>query len=170
MSAYLTEALGAALVRLLANQSIEKIGVDLLAAEAGVGRASYFRNFTSREAVLTDYILLLWERYEAELDMVRFRADPFYRIHSYFQFCYIYRNMNERIIQVGCEVTILRAYESIVQNHAYSYPDDSTYESAFLAYGLYGVFLRWAKNGYEESPEAMTELMITRVFGHELPY
>lgn len=49
MSVYVTKALGEALIELMKTEAIEKITVDELTGKAGIGRATYFRNFNGKE-------------------------------------------------------------------------------------------------------------------------
>ena len=53
MSAYATDMLGPALLSLMAEKDIRRVTIDELAIRAGVGRATYFRNFSSKEELLT---------------------------------------------------------------------------------------------------------------------
>ena len=39
-----------------------------------------------------------------------------------------------------------------------------TYESYYLAYGLFGIFMKWARNGYAESVQMMTQIVVERIF------
>ena len=39
-----------------------------------------------------------------------------------------------------------------------------TYESYYLAYGLFGIFMKWARNGYAESVQEMTQIVVERIF------
>ncbi|MBR3667207.1 MAG: TetR family transcriptional regulator, partial [Ruminococcus sp.] len=49
MSEYVTSAYGEALFKLMKKKNIEKITVDELCEEGGIGRATYFRNFKSKD-------------------------------------------------------------------------------------------------------------------------
>ena len=35
-----------------------------------------------------------------------------------------------------------------------------TFERAYMAYGLYGVFLKWAKDGYRQTVADMTDMFL----------
>lgn len=64
MSVYVTKALGEALIELMKTEAIEKITVDELTGKAGIGRATYFRNFNGKEDILTSYIVWKWRVFE----------------------------------------------------------------------------------------------------------
>lgn len=159
MSAYVVEALGGALLSLMREKKFEKISVDELTAKAGLGRVTYFRNFARKEDILTAYIVLCWKAYEKAQNLRKYPMNSLYRVRSYFSFCYSMRDINDTIFAAGQESAILRAYEEIIVKKE----DNSTYDRSFLSYGLYGVFLHWARAGYQESPEEMASIAVTRL-------
>ena len=53
---------------------------------------------------------------------------------------------------------ILKAYETILSDLDQGVPRES-FESFYMAYGLFGIFLKWAKGGYSETPAEMTEIV-----------
>ena len=60
MSDYVVSAYGEALFKLMKKKSIEKITVDELCEAGGIGRATYFRNFKSKDEIITAYIIMKW--------------------------------------------------------------------------------------------------------------
>ena len=164
MTEYIVESLGTAVLELMKDKSLEKISVDELTEYAGIGRASYFRNFKSKEDILSAYIEMKWHKYETSHDLKSHKLGSEYRVLNYLKFCYSMKDINEVIISSGHEAAIFRAYEDIITSNG----TDTSYELSFLTYGLYGVFLQWAKTGYRESPEVMTDILINRLFSEAL--
>ena len=39
-----------------------------------------------------------------------------------------------------------------------------TFALSYMAYGLFGVFLKWARDGYAQSPEDMARIVATEIF------
>ncbi len=163
MSAYVIRALGEALIGLMRTEAIEKITVDALTARAGVGRATYFRNFKKKEEILTAYIVFRWRGYEREHRLKEHRLDSHYRVRQYFEFCYSMRGANEVILGQGLQGAILDAYGIVFRDSGQGEEQD-TFARAYMAYGLYGVFLKWAGEGYIKTPEEMTDIVITQIF------
>ena len=54
---------------------------------------------------------------------------------------------------------ILSAYEIIFYDYDEPLASD-TFERAYMAYGLYGVFLKWARDGYKQTIEDMTGMFL----------
>lgn len=159
MSVYITESLGNALFELMKTKPIEKISIDELTKLACIGRASYFRNFNSKEDIITAYIILKWRNFEKSKGLKQYAIYEEYRILSYFQFCLSLKDINSIIISSKCENAILNAYEIIMQDEDLAPNQTHSYKNTYIAYGLYGIFIHWAKLGYHESPEEMTQLI-----------
>ena len=159
MSEYVTSAYGEALFSLMEEKNIEKITVDELCEKGGIGRATYFRNFKSKDEIITAYIAMKWREYESKHKLKEHQLSDSYRVKRYFDFCYSMREKNDLIIGQGHNGAILAAYEIIITDSDTNEPTD-TYENYYLAYGLFGIFIKWAKNGYNESVDEMTKIFI----------
>ena len=167
MSEYVTSAYGEALFRLMKTKDIEKITIDELCEEGGIGRATYFRNFRSKDDIITAYIIMKWREYEREHRLKEHRLNDSYRVKRYFDFCYSMRGKNDLIIGQGHHGAILSAYELIMTDSDTGNSTDS-YESYYLAYGLFGIFIKWARGGYTESVPEMTKIVVERIFADPL--
>jgi len=161
MSAYATDALGRALLSLMAEKDIRKVTADELSARASVGRATYFRNFSSKEELLTAYLVLRWRAYEKTEQLKRLPLSHPIRAQRYFEFCLSLRAENDLMIAQGCAGSILTAFETIVSDADFG--KTGGYGAAFLAYGLYGMFITWARGGWKETPQAMAALVSGRI-------
>jgi hypothetical protein len=73
------------------------------------------------------------------------------------------RKKNDLIIGQGHHGAILSAYELITTDSDTEQAMD-TYESYYLAYGLFGIFMKWARSGYAESVQEMTDIVVNRIF------
>ena len=73
------------------------------------------------------------------------------------------RKKNDLIIRQGHHGAILSAYELIMTDNDTDHSTD-TYESCYLAYGLFGIFMKWARGGYSESIQEMTQIVVEKIF------
>lgn len=55
-NAYVIRHLTDALLKLLHKKPLQEISISELCAQAGVGRASFYRNFDSKEDILKTYL------------------------------------------------------------------------------------------------------------------
>ncbi len=160
MSDYVTEALGRALLDLMQEKNIEKITADELTARAKLGRATYFRNFNAKEEIITQYIVMRWRAYEKAHRLKEHRIDDPYRVRRYFEFCLSMRADNDVIMTQNRSSAILSAYEFIFFNYDEPVASDS-FARTYMAYGLYGIFLKWARDGYRQTTSDMTSMFLT---------
>ena len=70
---------------------------------------------------------------------------------------------NDLIIEQGRTDAILAAFETIVSDADLG--RNGGYEAAFLAYGLYGIFVTWARGGWTETPREMAALVSGHLLG-----
>ena len=167
MSDYVTAAFGEALIKLMKKKSIEKITVDELCETGGIGRATYFRNFKSKDEILTAYIIMRWRAYEKKHRLKEHSLSDMYRVRRYFEFCDSMRQVNDLIFRQGHHGAILSAYETIVTDSDLGSDAGSnvdSYESYYMAYGLFGILMRWAKSGYRDTPQALAEIVANNIF------
>ena len=140
------------LLQMLETQDIHSISISSLVSKAEVGRASFYRNYQSKEDVLRKEA----ERLNKELEVICKNDDPndfrlkliriidFYKAHSDF-YMTIYNAGFEAIIKDSIiDVSLL---ESLVPVAAYTL-------SAFL-YMIYGWVLEWLRRGMKESSDEM---------------
>lgn len=163
MSEYVISAYGEALFKLMEKKNIEKITVDELCETGGIGRATYFRNFKPKDEIITAYIIMKWRGYEKAYRLKEHKLSDSYRVRRYFDFCYSMRTKNDLIIEQGHYGAILSAYEMIMTDSDTEQSSD-TYENYYIAYGLFGILMKWAKGGYAESVQEMTKIVVDRIF------
>lgn len=71
------------------------------------------------------------------------------------------KDANNLIIGQEHAYVIMHAYEIIFHNNVSNSQED--FEKTYMLYGLYGIFINWAKNGYTQTPEQMANIVITRI-------
>ena len=96
------------------RKNIEKITVDELCETGGIGRATYFRNFKSKDEIITTYFIMKWREYEKNHKLKEHKLNDIYRVSRYFEFCYSMRMINDLIFAQGHQGAILSAYETIM--------------------------------------------------------
>lgn len=168
MSDYVVTAYGEALIKLMQEKNIEKITVDELCEAGGIGRASYFRNFRSKDEILTAYIIMRWRAYEKRHRLKEHPLSDLYRVRHYFEFCYSMRAVNDPIFRQGHHGAILSAYETIVTDSDTGNAVNN-YESYYMAYGLFGILMKWAKGGYRDTPQQLAEIVVGKIFAGSKP-
>ena len=161
-NSYVIEQITRALTGLLRAKPIGEVSISELCAAAGVGRASFYRNFDSKEAVLQRQDEALLRRWQRDYDTAKVRAlaegrEPdnlvvsllmLYKENRDF-YTLVYRN-NSRIL-LG---TILKICGPVPED-----ANATAYAKAFIAYGIYGAVSEWIRRGMTESAEELAALL-----------
>lgn len=147
----------AALLAALETKELKDISVSQIAADAGVSRISFYRNYQDKEDVLRTYM----EQFMAgrmngpkpdgthpEQDIL---GDIFAYLVEHKDFFLLLDRRNLFYLLKDIIMEILGPKPES--------PNFSAYTSAFLAYGLYGWIEEWFARGMQESAWEMRELL-----------
>lgn len=145
------------LLELLKEKNIEDIDIRYLCSKAGVGRASFYRNYSSKEDVILQYSNKLIQEWGTAFENDP-NSSPFnvfgslfkhYKEHSSFYSTLIRQNMSYIILD-----TIKKTVGLLPE-----LSNKEAYEKAFFAYGLYGWICEWIQRGMQESPEEINQML-----------
>lgn len=153
---YVIRHMTESLLTLLEHKAIEDISICELCDHAGIGRASFYRNFKSREDILKTYLdqlLYGWKSdWETQNDIPL--SSLIYMIFRHFeQQKDFYRLLNERHLIYLLKDAILDLMELKPD-----LPKGEAYAKAFVAYSLYGWIEVWFQRGMQESAQEMADL------------
>ena len=147
------------LIKLLESKPVEKITIPEIAGLAGVGRTTYFRNFSSKEEVLSFKLIILWERWTEEKSIEKKKSFNTENALTFFQFNYSIKPLLELLFRQNLQSALFRSfYEYMMPDHSAD-PVDS-YTSSFYSYGLFGLLDEWISRGFAETPEQMNEIVL----------
>ncbi len=163
---FLKECLSDALIKLLKTKPIEKITIPELAGTANVGRTTYFRNFSSKNEVLTFKIVKLWDKWADEHCLAEPRGYSTDNALDFFHFNYSIREILNLVYKRGLQSALYDAfYHVIMPRHGAASME--RYKNSFYCYGLFGLLDEWIKSEFKESPEEMTEIFIREILGQK---
>ena len=153
---YVIEHITDSMLKLLRDKPIDTISISELCDDAGVGRASFYRNFDSKEGILRIYLNQLFSDLRAEYDssddkslnrLVKTMFSHFERNRDFYSL------LNER--------QLIYLLKDVVMEICGPKPENSkveAYTKAFVAYTLYGWIEVWFQRGMQESAEEMALL------------
>ncbi len=153
---YVIEHITKSLLTLLRDKAIEDISISELCDNAGIGRASFYRNFNSKEDILKAYINQLFNGWKSdwEKDNNLPLSSAIGMIFEHFeQHRDFYRLLNERHLIYLLKDVILDTMELKPD-----LPKGEAYAKAFVVYSLYGWMEVWFQRGMQESAEEMKQL------------
>ena len=156
---FLMDCMGDALLRLMRDQSFEKISIGQIVKTAGVGRSTWFRHFDTKTDALTYRVARMWYQWAEDhgIDGAR-RYNPD-NAAQFFQFNYEIRPVLIMIYSAGLPTVIYTAFNQVMV-HQFGDQIDERYWRCFFSYGLFGLLEEWIKRDFAESPEEMTAIFL----------
>ena len=151
-----------ALFELMKEKDFSKITIDELTKRAKVGRVTYFRNFKSKEEIVSFKLFTLWREWSQEHGIEEHHQFTVENSKDFFEFNYSIREYIDLIYKAKSEQTIYDAFYEVMKPQFEIDGVLSQYEVRFYCYGIFGLLDYWVKNGYKETPEEMTEFMHRR--------
>jgi AcrR family transcriptional regulator len=152
----ITESITEALLQLMNVNEFGKITVTDITKEAGVGRASFYRNFGGKEDVIRKRLMSITDEFMERMNF-DFRRDA----HKfYITGLFLHLESNRDLIELlrRCNLLFLikeefdRAFLKRVDKETPKY-------ICYMASGAYyNLFYYWVQNGYKETPEELAEL------------
>ena len=155
-NAYVIRHLTDALLKLLHKKPLQEISISELCAQAGVGRASFYRNFDSKEDILKTYLREIFQSCMEACENSHDRnlsATIRILFSHYEEYRDFYSLLNERdlIYMLKDEIITIcgpRPEASAIE----------AYSSAFAAYSLYGWTEVWFQRGMKENSEEIASM------------
>ena len=156
---YLKECISDAILALVREKPLHKLTAEEIAQKAGVGRATYFRAFSSREEAVTFKFIRLWDRYADDHGIrVRDRFDLNNAL-PFFQYNYSIRPLLKAVYDAGLEEAIHESFARIMVPPERTEDAAAAYRETFYAHGLYGLLDGWIRRDFRETPEEMAQML-----------
>lgn len=151
---FLKECLSDALIQLMREKDFEKISIKEIADTAGVGRATWFRNYTSKNEALTFKFVQVWNRWADEHAIAVCDRFDLANAKNFFQFNYEIKHILEIVYTSNMQSAIYDAFYQVMMPQ-YGANAKECYQARFYSYGLFGLLDEWIKRGFKESVEEM---------------
>lgn len=147
---YIKEQLAITLFDLIKTKEFSDISISELVNKAGVGRASFYRKYTCKEDVLSQYITEKLEQWKNDFD-----ANPVGDF-TVSLFNYFYENKEIYLLLYKANLSNI-LYESIRIASGINSQSNNilTYEVATFAGTLFGLTDEWMRNGMLETPQEL---------------
>lgn len=156
---FIKDCMADALEKLMETRHLKDISVEEITDLAGVGRATYFRNFNSKYEVVAYKQIKEWKAYRDEHELFPSNEFNYDKTLMFWQFQYKVRERTRlRFSDPDGNMHIF----SIVVKEVFAPEDGNEYEDsykiAFFSYGLMGLLQKWLENGFKETPEEMVNI------------
>lgn len=154
---FLKECLSDALIRLLREKKIEKISVKEIAETAGVGRATWFRNYTGKNEALTFKLVQVWNRWADEHAIAVRDRFALANAKDFFRFNYEIKHILQVVYDAKMQSAVYDAFYQVMMP-PYGANAEACYQARFYSYALFGLLDEWIKRGFRESPDEMVRI------------
>lgn len=155
-NSYVIEHITDALLELMRSKPIEDISISELCEVAGIGRASFYRNFNSKEAILRGHIQNIFQdwtngdKQDANQPLSELLKSMFTHFETHRSF---YELLNQR--------NLIYLLKDVIIGICGPNPEHSkteAYARAYVAYALYGWIEVWFQRGMKETAEEIAGL------------
>lgn len=159
-NAYVIEHITEALLELLGDKPIGDISISELCDLAGIGRASFYRNFESKEEILRRYINKIFMEWTDEADGKENRplSELLGLLFAHFEkHRDFYSLLNKRNL-----VSLLKDVIIGLCGPKPEHSKTEAYARAYVAYTLYGWIEVWFQRGMQETAAEIAELFMAQ--------
>lgn len=153
---YVIEHITESLLTLLEDKAIEDISISELCDNAGIGRASFYRNFNSKDDILKAYINKLFHGWKS--DWEKNNSIP---LSSAIGIIFEHFEQHRAFYHLLSERHLIYLLKDVILDTMELKPDlpkGEAYAKAFAAYSLYGWIEVWFQRGMQEPAEEMRQL------------
>lgn len=151
---YTKQELLRALLKLLESKTLDDISITELVATANVGRASFYRNYASKEDILLDYLNTLFKNWGKSFEQ---EGDPDINASLLRHF------WSEKAFYLTIHKANLSYYIYTGMKNAMNIKEKTNpieiYLSSWYAGSIYGFIDEWMRNGMKESPNDLLLLL-----------
>ncbi len=156
-----------ALLRLMGEKHFSDITVSDIVARAGVARASYYRNFSSKEDVIASAGAIIIDDFRQKTVGENRSVLDYESILRMFRYFRAYRGALLTLHKAGFTALYMRMFGDFIKDAAGDMPYDDIrrYCLSFYSGAAFTVFVSWLEEGMKESPEEMADLFHRMIVG-----
>ncbi|MDD6799962.1 MAG: TetR/AcrR family transcriptional regulator C-terminal domain-containing protein [Firmicutes bacterium] len=141
------------------DKEFQKVTADDIAEIAGVGRATWFRNFKSKEDAIRYKLRIAWERFAEERNLYERNRFDIRDASAFFEYNAGMKKILKTIYQSGLDMLVFEVFKEIMVEPQAESPN-RLYREKFYAYGLYGLLDGWVRRDFKETPEDMCQMTV----------
>ena len=154
------ESITAAMLHLLQEKSISEITVSEIIAEAGVARASFYRNYATKESVIITLISDILEQFRQDIEA---DSDDFYtyrNVRRSFEYFSQYRNLVLDLHRFGYGSILLEMLNRFHEDIAGEMPQKSMERYRIYIYigSLYNTAMMWLQDGQKDNIDEISDM------------
>jgi AcrR family transcriptional regulator len=152
------------LMILMEKKDYKKISITDISNKAGVSRMAYYRNYKSKEDIITIYLDDYFQIYINEILKCE-KIDVREFLIRYVKYFRNHEILIKNLIKADLSILILKRFEKYLSSLFEEifiktcFREINKYEPHYIAGGLYKVLIEWIENDLKESDEEMVEII-----------
>ena len=155
-NAYVIEHIIDALLKLLREKPIKEISISELCKQAGIGRASFYRNFNSKEDILRTYIRSLFQESAMKGSRVGNKT-----LSEFLRSLFAHFEKHRGFYELLNQRNLIYLLKDVIIGLCGPQPENSkedAYARAYIAYTMYGWIEVWFQRGMQETADEIAEM------------
>ncbi len=158
---YVKQQITKALISLMKKKKITDISISEICDKAQVGRASFYRNYDSKEEVIERHTEHMIQSWADNIEM-----DPNANIYNFFASLFDHFQTNSGFYKALYKQNMSPMILNAIRKKLNVNPDTNPaalYSSAFTAYGIFGWIDIWFSSGMKETPEELNRIIVGNI-------
>ncbi|PAE17045.1 hypothetical protein CHH91_07345 [Virgibacillus sp. 7505] len=154
------ECIETALLILMKEKEFKDISITDIVKRSGVSRTAYYRNYSSKEDILNNYLETVVKAITNKMDLTTYSEDDFGFWHSMFMQVRNHSEMYSILLKAGFEGIILSNINKIMLEDlpADTISKKQKYDIYFWSGAVYNILTEWITSGMKESNEEMAQI------------
>lgn len=156
------ECLTTALVRLSESKPLSAITVTELCEMAGVSRMSFYRNYQSKEDILSAYLTEKVDEYHQQIIELNLQDEPCYGL-GHLTFCFAFFKENRDFItclfNFNCAGMFVAAVSDYILDTWNTGDALTEYALTSFAGAICTIYVPWAHDGFNREPGAIAAII-----------
>ncbi|BBF41937.1 transcriptional regulator, TetR family [Lachnospiraceae bacterium KM106-2] len=155
-----------ALLQLMQREKYEEITIKEIAANAGLSRRSFYRNFNSKDQVIESYFSKIWKEYvegirkQQNLSLPNVAYVFFETMSRHIEFLELIQQQNLfGILLKATDIMILEPFYEMKGSNLQESKECIDYALAFSTGGFLRIMEKWIQDKPHKKPEAMAEIV-----------
>lgn len=155
------ECLQTALIYLMNEKPFEKITITELVRRSGVSRTAFYRNYTSKEDILTEFSNWFLTDLARSLEDECYKKQPYLWYLRFFSSVKEHADIFKLLIQADMPASMNNTASSFIEKIKPAHSTTEYYKNLAFEGAFSKILLGWFQNGMKESPEEMAKLCET---------
>ncbi len=153
-NAYVVEHLTGSMLALLEEKPIAEISISELCGMAGVGRTSFYRNYSDKEDIIKAYVERLFQDWA-----VQCKEAPDLPVREIVRIVFSHFEANRDFYSLLNKRGLVYLFKDIILDLCGFNPDQemvAAYSSSYVGFFLYGWIEVWFRRGMKDTAEELT--------------